>query len=56
MKFLVTGHAGFIGFHVAKALMDRGDNVVGFDNVNDYYGIQIKEGRLQQLDEKANEK
>lgn len=47
---LVTGAAGFIGFHVAKALLDRGDTVVGYDNVNDYYDIKLKEDRLAQLD------
>ena len=42
MKILVTGAAGFIGFHTAKALMERGDVVVGFDNVNDYYDPTLK--------------
>ena len=37
MKFLITGVAGFIGFHVAKCLLARGDAVIGFDNLNDYY-------------------
>ncbi|MCC6235076.1 MAG: NAD-dependent epimerase/dehydratase family protein, partial [Verrucomicrobiales bacterium] len=37
MKYLVTGAAGFIGFHVARRLLDRGDEVVGVDNLNDYY-------------------
>ena len=36
MKILVTGTAGFIGFHLAKKLLDRGDTVVGIDNINDY--------------------
>jgi UDP-glucuronate 4-epimerase len=53
MKVLVTGSAGFIGFHVAKALMERGDTVVGFDIVNDYYDPQLKEDRLKSLDEAA---
>ncbi|RUU83990.1 NAD-dependent epimerase/dehydratase family protein, partial [Mesorhizobium sp. M7A.T.Ca.TU.009.01.1.2] len=46
MKVLVTGAAGFIGYHVAKRLLERGDEVVGIDNVNDYYDPQIKEARL----------
>jgi UDP-glucuronate 4-epimerase len=48
-KFLVTGAAGFIGFHVAKRLMERGDDVVGLDNVNDYYDVGLKQARLRQL-------
>lgn len=53
MKVLVTGAAGFIGFHVAKKLLERGDDVVGFDNVNDYYDPTLKEARLQILTETA---
>jgi UDP-glucuronate 4-epimerase len=49
MKVLVTGSAGFIGFHVAKMLLERGDDVVGFDNVNDYYDVSLKEARLNKL-------
>ncbi len=49
MKVLVTGVAGFVGFHVAKKLLQRGDRVVGFDNVNDYYDPCIKEARLEIL-------
>ena len=49
MNVLVTGAAGFIGFHVAKALLGRGDTVVGFDNLNDYYDVSLKEARLAQL-------
>ena len=48
MKILITGTAGFIGFHLAKYLLDRGDEVVGLDNINDYYDIRIKHGRLEQ--------
>ncbi|MDA7946918.1 MAG: NAD-dependent epimerase [Hyphomicrobiaceae bacterium] len=50
MKILITGTAGFIGFHTAKALLDRGDQVVGIDNLNDYYDISLKEARLKQLE------
>ncbi|MEB2782872.1 NAD-dependent epimerase [Algoriphagus sp. C2-6-M1] len=46
MKYLVTGTAGFIGFHVAKKLLERGDEVVGLDIVNDYYDINLKYARL----------
>lgn len=50
MKILVTGAAGFIGFHTAKALLDRGDQVVGLDNLNDYYDVTLKQARLAQLE------
>ena len=50
MSILLTGAAGFIGFHVAKALLERGDRVVGVDNLNDYYDVQLKEARLALLD------
>jgi len=46
MKILVTGTAGFIGFHLAKFLLERGDTVVGIDNINDYYDIRLKNSRL----------
>ncbi|MBL1293408.1 MAG: NAD-dependent epimerase [Thiotrichales bacterium] len=49
MKVLVTGSAGFIGFHVAKYLLERGDEVVGLDNLNDYYDVSLKQARLDQL-------
>jgi len=39
MKILITGTAGFIGFHLAKRLLERGDTVVGIDNINDYYDV-----------------
>src|SRR5690606_37255712 len=51
MKILVTGNAGFIGFHVARRLIERGDSMVGFDVVNDYYDPALKEARLAELDE-----
>ena len=46
---LITGTAGFIGFHLAKRLLERGVEVVGFDNVNDYYSVQLKRDRLSLL-------
>jgi len=49
MKVLVTGAAGFIGFHTAGALLDRGDHVVGLDNLNDYYDVSLKQARLDRL-------
>ncbi len=49
MSILVTGAAGFIGFHVAKALLERGDQVVGIDNLNDYYDVRLKQARLAEL-------
>ncbi|OLE15888.1 MAG: capsular biosynthesis protein CpsI [Cyanobacteria bacterium 13_1_40CM_2_61_4] len=48
-KILVTGSAGFIGFCVAKRLLEKGDKVVGFDNLNDYYDVNLKRARLAQL-------
>ena len=53
MKILVTGAAGFIGFHVAKRLLERGDTVVGIDVVNDYYDPALKEARIALLQEEA---
>ncbi len=48
MKVLVTGSAGFIGFHLTKKLLERGDEVVGLDNINDYYDPQLKFARLKE--------
>jgi UDP-glucuronate 4-epimerase len=49
LKVLVTGAAGFIGMHACKALLERGDEVVGLDNLNDYYDTKLKQNRLAQL-------
>ena len=46
---LVTGGAGFIGFHTAKALLERGDSVIVVDNFNDYYDASLKEDRIKDL-------
>ena len=55
MKILVTGTAGFIGFHLAKKLLERGDEVVGLDNINDYYDVNLKYARLKELGIDSNE-
>lgn len=49
MKILLTGAAGFIGFYTAKRLLERGDEVVGLDNINDYYDVNLKYGRLAEM-------
>jgi UDP-glucuronate 4-epimerase len=49
MKILLTGAAGFIGFHTARRLLERGYEVVGLDNLNDYYDVSLKQARLAQL-------
>jgi UDP-glucuronate 4-epimerase len=49
MKFLVTGAAGFIGFHTAQRILQRGDQVVGLDNLNSYYDVALKQARLERL-------
>lgn len=49
MRILVTGAAGFIGMHVCQRLLDRGEEVVGIDNLNDYYDVRLKQARLNQL-------
>ncbi|WP_434629323.1 NAD-dependent epimerase [Pseudomonas sp. Z1-29] len=54
MKVLVTGAAGFIGFHVSQALLARGDEVIGIDNLNDYYEVSLKEARLALLTPHSN--
>ena len=53
-NILVTGAAGFIGFHLAQRLLARGDRVVGLDNLNDYYEVSLKENRLKQLTDSDN--
>ena len=54
MSFLVTGAAGFIGFHTAKALLERGDAVIGIDNLNAYYDVGLKMARLALLERFRN--
>ncbi len=54
MKYLVTGAAGFIGFYVSRLLLTAGHTVVGIDNLNDYYDVNLKLARLAQLENKDN--
>ena len=48
-QILVTGAAGFIGYHLVKELILRGNDVIGLDNINDYYDVELKIGRLREL-------
>ena len=52
MHILVTGAAGFIGFHLTRRLLERGDTVVGLDNLNSYYDVRLKRDRLMLLEQK----
>ena len=52
--YLITGGAGFIGFHLSKSLLDKGARVIGFDNLNDYYDVQLKKDRLRILKQNDN--
>src|SRR3546814_963110 len=49
MSILVTGVAGFIGFHVAGRLMERGESVIGLDSLDDYYSVALKRARIKEL-------
>jgi len=53
-KILVTGAAGFIGFHLCRRLIEKGDQVVGLDNLNPYYDVRLKEDRLRKLEGRKN--
>ena len=54
MRVLITGVAGFIGFTLAQRLLNRGDQVDGIDNLNDYYDVSLKEARLSRLTEQED--
>lgn len=54
MKVFVTGAAGFIGYHTSKALLARGDEVIGVDSLNEYYDVTLKEARLRELKKEKN--
>lgn len=56
MNYLITGSAGFIGFHTAKKLLERGESVIGIDNFNDYYDVSLKEERNKLLEKFPNYK
>ncbi len=53
-RILVTGAAGFIGFHLCKELLKGKDDIVGLDNLNNYYDVNLKKARLAQLEGKKN--
>ena len=52
-QILVTGGAGFIGYHVARALLEKGESIIVIDNLNDYYDINLKKARLKELEKVA---
>ena len=54
MTFLVTGAAGFIGYHLSERLLARGERVIGIDNVNDYYSVTLKRDRIADLQRRHN--
>ena len=56
MKIIVTGAAGFIGFHTCLRLLDEGHNILGIDNINDYYDITLKSSRLLEAEKFAKSK
>ena len=54
MKILVTGAAGFIGYHLCSKLLEIGEEVIGFDNINDYYDQNLKYKRIEELNKKSS--
>lgn len=54
MKIIITGAAGFVGFHLSKKLLEKNIEIIGIDNLNDYYGENLKETRLKKLEEFSN--
>ena len=53
---LVTGSAGFIGYHLCKRLLDSGNNVIGIDNVNDYYDVNLKRKKIRDIKQDSTQK
>ena len=54
MRLLITGSAGFIGYHLCKSLLDDGYEIIGIDNINDYYDQKLKVDRLERLESYKN--
>ena len=54
MKYLITGAAGFIGYHTAKRLLENNNEIIGIDNINDFYDINLKNARLKELSKHEN--